>query len=44
LIHNGFDGDPEILPMFASMTEGWLKLIEKLQQLVNTAKDGTKPA
>jgi uncharacterized protein YndB with AHSA1/START domain len=40
LVHRGFEGS-DFLPMFASMNEGWAKLIQKIGQLLNPATNGT---
>lgn len=44
LIHNGFDGSPEILPLFDGMTKGWLTNIQKILQLLNATTHGTTQA
>ncbi|UOE47191.1 SRPBCC domain-containing protein [Mucilaginibacter sp. SMC90] len=43
LEHRDFTG-PENLLMFASMKEGWLVLINKMLQVINAGKHGTKQA
>jgi uncharacterized protein YndB with AHSA1/START domain len=34
LVHNGFEGS-DFLPMLTSMTDGWLKQLNKMLQLIN---------
>jgi uncharacterized protein YndB with AHSA1/START domain len=44
LIHNGFEKEAHLLPMFASMETGWLRNITKILHLINAATHGTARA
>jgi uncharacterized protein YndB with AHSA1/START domain len=44
LVHNGFEKEAYILPIFGSMEEGWLRNMQKIEQLLNSTTNGTAPA
>jgi uncharacterized protein YndB with AHSA1/START domain len=44
LVHNGFTEEVCTLPMFASMNDGWGKLVKKMLLVINPVSDGTTAA